>query len=59
MSQILVLSPSFYFMTKKGNFLTLFSTIFSTLHKIKIKQKIKNLRHHDIVTEIFTLKKWE
>ena len=34
-SQILIVGPSFYFMTKKGNFLTLFSTIFSTLHCTK------------------------
>ena len=52
MSQILILSPSFYFMTKKGNFLTLFSTIFSTLHKIKTKQKINNLRHRFLPTGV-------
>ena len=31
-SQIVILGSSFYFVTKKGNFLTFFSTIFLTLH---------------------------
>ena len=53
MSQILIFSPSFHFMTKKmGNLLTLFSTIFSTLHKMKTKQKVKNLRHRSLPTGI-------
>ena len=35
MSQIFDLGPSFYFMTKKGNFLSFFAIQFSTFHKMK------------------------
>ena len=45
MSQIFDLCLSFYFMSKKGNFLLFFKTFFSRLHKIKTRAYIKNLRH--------------
>ena len=41
MSQIFDLGPSFYFMTKKGNFLSFFSIQISTFHKIKLGPKSK------------------
>ena len=36
-SQIFYLGLSFYFMPKKGNFLTFFKTFFSRFHKMKTK----------------------
>ena len=36
-SQIFNLGPSFYFMSKKGNFLSFFATKSSRFHKIKTR----------------------
>ena len=48
MSQFLHSGPGFYFMTKKGNFLSICFIYFSRFHKIKTRAYMKNLSHSSL-----------